>query len=128
MQEHLMPYATVNEHYKIYHNNTSNKFYIRYHNEGDRVTNDKIQEIPSFVVYLLQDVHICSYWIGPFAFFNDFENTTEGKWILTITPWVINRCMTYKTKQKLLTLLQTYKPWVQIDTEYCEMAGIEELV
>lgn len=74
-----------------------------------------VQAIPSYVVYTLTGHRDVTYWVGPFGFFNCFEKTKEGKYLISMLKYPE---WTDIVKQKVGRILEQFAPWVQLDEDF----------
>lgn len=77
-----------------------------------------ILAIPQFVGQSLNNENRFTYWIGPYAFVNNFETTAEGKYLIKMLEY---RTLSPRAQQKVNHIKDMYGFWVQVDTEFMEI-------
>lgn len=55
-----------------------------------------------------------TYWIGPYGFLNNFENTTEGKYLIEMLQYLH---LSNAAQRKVNKILEENSYWVQIDDD-----------
>ena len=71
-------------------------------------------KIPYYLGWTLKGENRFTFWIGPYAFINEFETTKEGKYLIgTLVHPFLNSTAQHKVSQ----ILDTYKYWVQTDIQ-----------
>lgn len=75
-------------------------------------------KIPSYLAHSLCNKNGFTYWIGPYAFANGFEETAEGKYLIKMLEYPH---LSTVAKRKVDNILNTYKYWVQVDEQFMEI-------
>lgn len=72
-------------------------------------------KIPHYLARSLLSKNSFTFWIGPYAFVNEFETTAEGKYLIDMLKY--SRLST-AAQRKVDNILDTYKFWVQVDEQF----------
>lgn len=75
-------------------------------------------KISSFMGRSLNDDDKFTYWIGPYAFVNEFEETTEAQYLIKMLEYPR---LNTQAQRKVDNILNTYKYWVQTDKQMIEI-------
>lgn len=73
--------------------------------------------IPAFVGESLKGINRFTYWYGPYAFINNFENTTQGRYLVNMLDYPH---LNPRAKEKIRSIMDKYSYWVQEDTSFLE--------
>lgn len=82
-----------------------------------QVQNGFYKKVPQWLYRAIVDEEAITYMYGPYVFFNGFEKTTEGKYVLAMAK---HEVLTPKAKMKFDAILQNYGFWIRVDQEYME--------
>ena len=75
-------------------------------------------KIPYYLGWTLQGRNRFTFWIGPYAFINEFEDTAEGKYLIDMLKYSE---LTHTSQSKVDKILDTYKYWVQVDEQMIDI-------
>lgn len=87
------------------------KYYIKHDIFG-------VQPVPRFMAHSLINQNRFTYWIGPYAFVNEFELTREGQYLIKMLEYPT---LTPRAQQKVNDILNIFKYWVQVDTQMLDI-------
>lgn len=80
-------------------------------------------KLPPFLVETLEHRDLITYMIGPWVFYNHFEKTTEGKYLIKVFPYCcgIKGGLTPRSEAKVKNILFTYGWWVRPHHEFIKV-------
>lgn len=77
-----------------------------------------VQWVPEFMAQSLLGKNSFTFWIGPYAFVNGFEETVQGKYLIKMLEYP---SLTERAQQKVNDILNIYCYWVQVDKQFMEI-------
>lgn len=80
-------------------------------------TNGEVARLPYWLFLFICDKHIDTDHYGPYIFYNNFESTTEAKYLKEMFKY---RILTATAEKKVRSLLQQYKPLIGIDVAFVD--------
>lgn len=79
---------------------------------------DTIVSIPYYAAHSMISMNRFTFWLGPYAFVNEFEHTPEGKYLIKMLEYPR---LSAAAKRKVDNILDTYSYWVQVDEQFMEI-------
>ena len=79
------------------------------------VTNNEVAKLPYWLFLLIVDKHVETDHYGPYVFYNNFESTTEARYLKEMFKY---RILSVTAETKVHSLLQQYKPLIGIDAAF----------
>lgn len=64
---------------------------MRRENSYYLVNNDFVTKVPLYIALTIQGREAITYQVGPYIFFNKFEETADGKYLINMLPYWFNR-------------------------------------
>lgn len=75
-------------------------------------------KIPYFMASSLKNTNRFTFWLGPYAFVNEFELTKEGQYLIKMLE---HPCLSTAAQRKVDEILTAYRYWVQVDEQFMEI-------
>lgn len=69
---------------------------------------EQVTKIPAYVALTIQGKESVTYQIGPYIFFNNFEETVDGKYLISMLPHWFNRKPLVERK---INMIMDYAAW-----------------
>lgn len=69
---------------------------------------EQVTKIPAYVALTIQGKESITYQIGPYIFFNNFEETIDGKYLISMLPYWFNRKPIVERK---INMIMDYAAW-----------------
>lgn len=80
-------------------------------------TADEVAKLPYWLFLFMVDKHVETHHWGPYIFYNNFENTSEARYLKEMFKY---RVLTPTAETKVRSLLQQYKPLIGINEAFVE--------
>lgn len=74
--------------------------------------------VPRFMAQSLLGNDKFTFWLGPYAFLNEFETTTHGQYLIKMLEYPN---LVPASQRKIDTIIDVYKYWVQVDDAFMEI-------
>lgn len=88
---------------------------MRRENSYYLVNNDFVTKVPLYVALTIQGREAITHQVGPYIFFNKFEETADGKYLINMLPYWFNRKPI--VDRKINQIMEYAAWWCRINNE-----------